>query len=73
MHIRIEKMGNLSKSKIKFYIFYPVHEISNNVVCATSDGSDKPAHTRSLISTLLNVHFTLALSNGNCHLVLKTD
>ena len=27
----------------------PVHEISNNVVCATSKGSDQPAHTRSLI------------------------
>ena len=26
-----------------------VHEISNNVVCATSKGSDQPAHTRSLI------------------------
>ena len=25
------------------------HEISNNVVCATSKGSDQPAHTRSLI------------------------
>ena len=25
------------------------HEISNNVVCATSKCSDKPAHTRSLI------------------------
>ena len=23
----------------------PQHEISNNVVCATSKGSDKPAHT----------------------------
>ena len=31
------------------YIFEPVHEISNNVVCATSKGSDQPAHTRSLI------------------------
>ena len=29
--------------------FEPVHEISNNVVCATSKGSDQPAHTRSLI------------------------
>ena len=28
----------------------PKHEISNNVVCATSKGSDQPAHTRSLIS-----------------------
>ena len=27
----------------------PVHEISNNVVSATSKASDKPAHTRSLI------------------------
>ena len=26
-----------------------VHEISNNVVCATSKASDQPAHTRSLI------------------------
>ena len=25
------------------------HEISNKVVCATSKGSDQPAHTRSLI------------------------
>ena len=29
--------------------FEPQHEISNNVVCATSKGSDQPAHTRSLI------------------------
>ena len=27
----------------------PQHEISNSVVCATSKGSDQPAHTRSLI------------------------
>ena len=27
----------------------PVHEISNNVVCATSKASYQPAHTRSLI------------------------
>ena len=27
----------------------PVHEISNNVVCATSKDSDQPAHMRSLI------------------------
>ena len=27
----------------------PRHEISNNAVCATSKGSDQPAHTRSLI------------------------
>ena len=27
----------------------PVHEISNNVVCATSKASDQPVHMRSLI------------------------
>ena len=27
----------------------PVHEISNNMVCATSKASDQPAHMRSLI------------------------
>ena len=30
-------------------VYEPRHEISNNVVCATSKGSDQPAHTRSLI------------------------
>ena len=28
--------------------YEPVHEISNNVVCATSKASDQPAHTGSL-------------------------
>ena len=30
-------------------LFGPVHEISNNLVCATSKASDQPAHMRSLI------------------------
>ena len=34
---------------VKNIILEPVHEISNNVVCATSKASDQPAHTRSLI------------------------
>ena len=29
--------------------FEPVHEISNNVICATSKASDQPAHTSSPI------------------------
>ena len=33
-------------------IIEPRHEISNNVVCATSKGSDQPAHTRSLIRAI---------------------
>ena len=32
-----------------FLLYEPVHEISNNVVCATSKASDQPAHRRSLI------------------------
>ena len=40
-HIHIIKAYNT--------IFEPRHEISNNVVCATSNGSDQPVHTRSLI------------------------
>ena len=31
------------------YILELRHEVSNNVVCATSKGSDQPAQTRSLI------------------------
>ena len=30
-------------------IYEPRHESSNNVACATSKGSDQPAHMRSLI------------------------
>ena len=29
-------------------LYEPWHEISKNVVCATSKGSDQPAHTHSL-------------------------
>ena len=29
--------------------FEPVHEISDNLICATSKASDQPAHTRSPI------------------------
>ena len=32
-----------------YQIIEPVHEISNNVVCATIKASDQPTHTRSLI------------------------
>ena len=45
-------------SRLRFFLAYTVyrcrliesqHEITNNVVCATSKRSDQPAHTRSLI------------------------
>ena len=34
---------------IRFVINESGHEISNNVLCVASKGSDQPAHTRSLI------------------------
>ena len=38
------------ETKVCFsFTFEPVHEIFNNVVCATSKASDQPAHMRSLI------------------------
>ena len=39
----------LDPRMVCFHQFEPVHEISNNMVCATSKASDQPAHTRSLI------------------------
>ena len=35
-----------------WFQFEPVHEISNNVVCATSKTSDQPAHTRKSVQSL---------------------
>ena len=43
------------------FITEPVHDIFNNVVCATSKASDQPAHTRSLIRA-----FASRLSILNC-------
>ena len=45
------------------FIYEPWHEISNNVVCATSNCSDQPAHTRSLIrafASRLNIIWLLS-------------
>ena len=47
-----------------FFIFEPWHEISNNVVCATSKASDQPAHMRSLIrafASRLNISMSVKL------------
>ena len=40
-------------NKTDGFNYEPVHEISNNVVCATSKASDQPAHMRSLIRAFL--------------------
>ena len=45
------------------WIYEPVHEISNNVVCATSKASDQPAQSRSLIrafASRLNILWVLS-------------
>ena len=51
-----------------------MHEISNNVVCATSKASDQPAHSRSLIRAfasrlsilLTEHHFEFLSLKGGC-------
>ena len=42
----------LFKYQIVLFIYEPVHEISSNVVYATSKSSDQPALTRSLIRAI---------------------
>ena len=44
----------MSVFKNRFKRIEQRHEISNNVVCATSKASDQPAHTRSLIRAFAN-------------------
>ena len=39
-------MQGAQKPQMYLKKYEPQHEISNNVVCATSKGSDQPAHTR---------------------------
>ena len=40
----------------------PRYELSNNVVCATSEDSDKPTHTRCLIRAFLKVEKSVTLN-----------
>ena len=47
-HLLLLSLLQLQKSHM---LAEPVHEISNNVLCATSKALDQPAHTRSLIRT----------------------
>ena len=44
-----KKMELKPKIRLKASLYEPQHNISNNVICATSKGSDQPAHTCSLI------------------------
>ena len=42
-------LNHAQELKLHAFTYEPRHEISNNVVCATSKGSDQPAYARSLI------------------------
>ena len=44
-----ETQYSASWKTIRILSTEPLHEISNNVACATSKALDQPAHTRSLI------------------------
>ena len=50
-------------SSICGYDYEPPHEMSNNVVCTTSIGSDQPAHTRSLIRAFDNSLIIILISS----------
>ena len=39
----------MGKCLYLYTLYEPRYEIANNMVCATSKGSDQPAHMRSLI------------------------
>ena len=48
-------------------IIEPVHETSNNVVCATSKASDQPAHTRSDQSLCWSLEYSMIVKLLNEH------
>ena len=48
-HIDLKMFTHVYRTNGNELWYEPRHEIFNNVVCATSKGSDQPAHTRSLI------------------------
>ena len=47
----------------------PVHEISNNVVCATNKGSDQSAHTGSDQSLCLSLEYSISVRLLTEHLL----
>ena len=62
-------LKRLPSIAFNYLLYKPVHEISNNVVCATSKASDQPAHTLeySMIVKLLTEHHLEFLSfKGGC-------
>ena len=54
-------------------IYEPQHVISNNVVCATSKGSDQTSHMRSLIRAVYSMNIKLLIEYHLQFLSLKGD
>ena len=54
LHKIMTQLLDMFYFRISNDIIEPRHEISNNVVCATSNASDPHAHTRSLIRDFAN-------------------
>ena len=52
-----------------FFKYEPRHEISNNVVCATSKASDQPSHMRSLIRAFAS-RLNILLLLGYCLIII---
>ena len=58
LHNEQSDLGLLCMVSHNWSTYEQQHEISSNVVCATTKGSDQPAHVRSLIrafSSLRNI------------------
>ena len=59
----VKQGDGLCRLLFNIFIYEPQHEISNNVVCATSKASDQPTHIRSLIRAFdsrLNILWVLS-------------
>ena len=57
-HLEVLSLKGVCTGSSENWIIETQHEISNNVVCATSKASDQPAHTQSLIrafASFLNI------------------
>ena len=53
--IRLNPLNPLNPLWICLWIYEPWHDISNNMICATSKDSNQPAHTRSQIISDYNL------------------
>ena len=48
--VKVQQCIHIRDAFIVLLVYEPQHEIANNVVCATSKGSEQPAHMRSVVT-----------------------